>query len=133
MPNDLKKFREAGVDAFTGGFQVRTARSYTRKPQIWANSSLEIQKVLLTAFPKQATSPTQRIRAGRWARAIHLYFRLGYTYSQVAVELSMKPRLVSRMLYRIKRVQQGKRSDSEKGRGGKRGRPKIKGQTTGAL
>lgn len=127
MPNDIKTFRAAGIDAFTGGFQVGAARTYKRKPQIWANSQKEIRKVLLTAFPKQATNPKERDRAGRWLRVIHLYYRLGYTYKQVAEEIGVKPRLVARMLYRINRVQKGLRSDSKKARGGTEGRPKTKG------
>lgn len=116
MPNDLKTFREAGVDAFTGGFQVGAARTYKRMPQIWANSDLEIRKVLLTAFPRQATNPKQRERAGRWMRIIYMYYRLGYTSAQVAEELKMSNANVRRMASNINRVRNGMKASNNKPR-----------------
>lgn len=124
MPNDLKKFREAGVDAFTGGFQVRAPRSYARKPQIWANSTLEIQKVLLTAFPTQATNPKQRTRAGRWLRVIHLYHRLGYTRAQVAADMTISSEQVKAIVRAITRTRKGLTWKGKKRGLRKVGRPK---------
>lgn len=125
MPNDLKSFREAGVDAFTGGFQVRTARSYTRPPQIWANSDAEIKKLLLRAFPNQKNA-TQRERAGRWARIIYMYHRLGYTSVQVAAELKMTKANVRRMVANINRVRNGKKASTNEDRSKRpSGRPKT--------
>lgn len=116
MPNDLKKFREAGVDAFTGGFQVGAARTYKRQPQMWSNSQNEIKRILLTAFPRQATNPKQRERAGRWVRIIYLYYRLGYTSAQVAEELNMSKDNVRRMASNINRVRKGFKANNNKSR-----------------
>lgn len=125
MPNDLKTFREAGVDAFTGGFQVGAARTYKRMPQIWANSDLEIRKVLLTAFPRQATNPKQRAKAGRWLRVIHYYFRLGYTRVQIAEEMGNTVSAIHTLIRSINRVRKGKMAKNGKPRGLKPpGRPK---------
>jgi len=107
MPNDLKKFREAGVDAFTGGFQVGSARTYKRKPQIWTNNDPEIREVLLTAFPKQATNAKQRAKAGRWLRVIHLYHRMGYTKTQIAADMGLTPEAVKSLLRAISRTRKG--------------------------
>ena|ERR1700722_4826824 len=124
MPNDLKKFREAGVDAFTGGFQVGAPRTYKRKPQTWANSNLEIKRILLTAFPQQATKPRQRERAGRWLRVIHLCLRLSYTYRQAAEDMGTTMNAVRMILRTVNRVRKGLTQHGTPRSLNKAGRPK---------
>jgi hypothetical protein len=119
MPNDLKKFREAGVDAFTGGFQVGAARTTTdnrKTSHLWVNSKPEIKRILLTAFPNQATSVTQRKRAGRWLRVIHLYYRMGYTKVQIAEEMSTTLDTIKSILRNMNRARLGLKTNNGKPR-----------------
>ena len=53
----------------------------------WATDNAQVRAVLLRAFPKMETNPTQRARAGRWAFIIKYYFQLGEEASKIAVEL----------------------------------------------
>ena len=71
-----------------------------------------MQKILLRSFPKLAVNQKQRNRAARWARVIHLYYRLQWTYRQVAAEIKMKPDAVHDMIKGIRRVAKGVRVDN---------------------
>lgn len=53
----------------------------------WLMNDPAVRAVLLRAFPKMNTNPTQRNRAGRWALLINLYFRQGVTTLGVAMIL----------------------------------------------
>ena len=53
----------------------------------WVMNDAAVRAVLLRAFPKWNTNPTQHERAGRWARIIDLYFRAGHTALHVAMIL----------------------------------------------
>jgi len=90
-------------------------------------SNVKIREVLLRAFPKLAINQRQRDRAARWARIIHLYFRLQWTHRQVADELGQDADSVHNMINGIRRVAKGGRADNKGSRGvRKRGRPKKK-------
>jgi hypothetical protein len=53
----------------------------------WAMNNAALRALLLRAFPRMETSPTQRARAGRWARIISLYFSQGCTALDVAMTI----------------------------------------------
>lgn len=94
-----------GASAFmNGGHQIIKIRRHERDVPEWAKSNEEIQKLLLRSFPKMTTHPLQRLRAGRWARIIHLYFRNGSTYSEVAEEMGESVVVIHSTLKRIRRA-----------------------------
>lgn len=122
MNEDLKKLRKKmdSNDPFlAGGHQIVKARTREKEIPAWANNNVETQKLLLKAFPKLRVDNSQRKSAARWASIISMFYRMNWTYSQIAEELDTTPKAVERALYRIKRVAQGKTKNH-------RGRPKHK-------
>lgn len=107
----------------TGGHQIVGPRKRKRDVPEWAQSTEKIKAILLRSFPKLKTDQRQRARAARWARIVHLYFRLGWTFTQVAEEMSMKPGNLHNMTVSIRRAANGLRADGKGPRGGKRGNP----------
>ncbi len=107
-----------------GGHQIVRLRRRTRKVPEWTRNDKQVRIVLLRAFPKLALPGKDRTRAARWMRVIHLYFRLQYTYSQVAEELTVTPGSVMSMTRSIQRVAQNRRANGTGQLGKKRGRPK---------
>ena len=100
MGNPSKKFKDYqrlrqefdGSDAIMRGLKtVGNSRSaHTQRVENtpeWLMNDVAVRAVLLRAFPKMNTNPTQRDRAGRWALIIHYYFRLGYTALHAAMFL----------------------------------------------
>lgn len=98
MGNPSKKFKDYqrlrqefdGSDpiirAFkTGGNGRAGHRQRVSNLPEWAMNNAALRALLLRAFPKLETNPTQRARAGRWAFIIQHYFRLGYTALHVAM------------------------------------------------
>jgi len=127
-----KKLRQSldSNDTFMGGghqiVKPRTYKSHVRRQTpSWVFKDSEVQKVLLRSFPKLKTNAKQRDAAARWAAVINLFFRLGYTDTQVAQELGTSPLKIECVVRSIRRASQGLRTD---GRGllgaRKRGRPK---------
>jgi hypothetical protein len=111
---DFQQLREIldGDDPFmVGGHQKSHLRTKERKVPEWTKNNKKTQQVLLRSFPKLRTDLKQRLQAARWARIIHLYFRMQYTYRQVAAELEMPPRAVDSMIRSIKRVAAGRRAN----------------------
>jgi hypothetical protein len=112
----LRKVFE-GSDPFMGnrhrgGHQIVGPRRRKRSVPAWARSNEKIKAILLRSFPKLKTHPGQRVRAARWARIIHLYFRMQWTYTQVAEELVMKPANLHNMTTSIRRAAAGKRANN---------------------
>jgi hypothetical protein len=94
------------------GFQIKNVRTnYDRETPDWIRSNESIQKILLTAFPRLKTDENQRKRAGRWARVIQLYFRLGWTIGEIADEINVKQNVVSMIIRSIVRTARGERAD----------------------
>jgi hypothetical protein len=92
--NDYHKLRQKfdgsdqiirGLKVFGNGLAGHDQR-VANTPE-WVRNDAAVRAVLLRAFPKWNTNPTQHERAGRWARIINLYFILGYPASRVAMEL----------------------------------------------
>ena len=62
-------------------------------------------------------------RAGRWARIIHLFFRMGETCGQVATELELPYKRVDNLIWNIRKAAYGLRADGS-GPRTKKGRPR---------
>jgi hypothetical protein len=92
--NDFDKLRQRfdGSDPLLRGLKTgSTSRSghdqrVANTPE-WLMNDAAVRVVLLRAFPKMDTNPTQRKRAERWALIIHYYFRLACTASHAALWL----------------------------------------------
>jgi hypothetical protein len=110
----LKSFPEEDLSdlrGFLSGFQIKKIRTEERELPDWARTTKGIQKILLTAFPKLAVNENQRKRAGRWAQVIQLYFRMGWTFDEVAKEMNEKSRTVEMLIRSIVRTSRGERPD----------------------
>lgn len=98
-------------DRFNVAHQVTGARTYKRRVPTWAMNDQLIRRLLLKTFPKMATSKVQRASAARWGAVIHLYFRMGYTRSQIAEEIGSTAVKVHGVIRSILRVSKGLRAD----------------------
>jgi hypothetical protein len=112
--NEALRHTVDGDDIFMSGYQIAKIRTRDRKIPEWTLNDKEVQKVLLRAFPKLHTSPKAAARAGRWARVIHLYFRMQMPDSMVANEMGIKINVLWSILIHIRRVAEGKRADNTK-------------------
>jgi hypothetical protein len=92
-------------------YGVVKARTYKRGVPAWAFNDKKVRALILRAFPKMASSPTHKAGAGRWGAVIHLYFRMGYTRSQIAEELGSSTQKVHGVIRSILRVSKGLRAD----------------------
>lgn len=122
-----KQLRDAvdSNDPFVSrGHQIVTARSNNREIPTWALNRSKIQAILLCSFPKLKTDSRQRNAAARWTWVIQLYFRMGYTYTQVAEEIGSSPTKIDSVIRSIKRAAQGRSANGSGLLGRKRGRPK---------
>ncbi len=111
MNTDFEQLRhvfESNDPFMGGGHQIVGLRRRKRVIPSWTQDNRQVKKVLLQSFPKLETNSWQRNRAARWARIIHLYFRLQYTNRQTADELGMKVANLKRMIISIKRSAAGK-------------------------
>ena len=107
------------------GHQILKIRRPRKRVPLWALDNKKIQQVILRAFPKMDSDPVQRQRAGRWARVIHLYYRLKWSRGQIAKEMSLQYHTVNDLIRSIKRVAAGKRANGKGLRGQNPvGRPK---------
>jgi hypothetical protein len=130
MNKDFQQLRRVlgGNDPFMNqGHQIVTLRKRKRPIPEWVMSNQKIREVLLRAFPKLAINQRQRDRAARWARIIHLYFRLQWTSRQVADELGVTHASVTSITRAAVRVAAGKKTRyNEPYSTRPRGRPKKK-------
>lgn len=105
-------------------FEVVRARTYDRTTPLWTKSDKKIQVLVARAFPKIRDSERQREAAARWVAVIHLYFRMGYTRSQIAEELGSTVAKVHGVIRSILRVSNGLRADGSGKLGNPKGRPR---------
>jgi hypothetical protein len=127
MNRDFQQLRKIldGNDGFMTGSRIGNLRRQRKRPvPEWAKDNRKIQTILLRSFPKLQTEARQRKAAARWARFIHLYFRLGYTYRQVAEELDISLKASQSLTRAITRAAASKRTDTSQPFNLKRGRPK---------
>src|SRR6266851_5102223 len=122
---DMQKLRHKmdGDDNFMGAHQIKKIRTREREIPVWTLSNEEVQKVLLLAFPCLNTRKASRKAAGRWARIIHLYYRMQMSNSLVAKEIGVSLSTLYSSLRRIRRVAQGKLGDGKSRSLRPRGRP----------
>lgn len=113
-----------GEDPFHHGHQIIQERRVSKKMPEWTKSDHKIQALLLRSFPQLKESTTHRLRAARWATVIHLYFRIGLTYGQVAEEMDLTPKQVADILLRINRVSRGEKANGTGVLTARRGRPR---------
>lgn len=127
MNKDFKQLRRVldGDDPFmVGGHQKSQLQRRERTVPEWTRSDQKVGKILLRSFPKLHTNTKQRERAAEWARIIHLYFRLQFTYRQTAEEIGKSPGNIRRKIESIKRAGQGLRTNGTGKLRGLKGRPK---------
>lgn len=101
----------SGEDRFHISHQIIQERRIQRKIPDWTKNDKMIRDLLFRSFPRLDSNTTHRFRASRWARVIHLYYRIGLTYGQVAAEMSITPKAVADLLLRINRVSRGQRAN----------------------
>jgi hypothetical protein len=101
----------------SGGQGAVASAKRRAKPPKWARTDKGIQKIIRLAFPHFETNERQRKFAARWARVIYLYFRVGYTYSQIAEEMKLYSKIPNRpyntvemTIKHIQRAAEGKTS-----------------------
>jgi hypothetical protein len=121
----LRKVLEGSDSFIAGGHRIVKMRQRRRIIPEWTRSDEKIRAILRRSFPLLETDPKQRAQAARWASIIHFFFRLQYTYRQVAAELQMTFYAVRQATIYIRRVAAGTWSNGRgKFTGRKRGRPK---------
>lgn len=98
-------------ESFFKGHRIIKIRRGNRKCPDWAANNVKTRKVLLLAFPRLATNTKQRIKAGRWARIIQLYFRSQMTEGQISKEIRMTVFAVRSAIRAIRRTAKNKRPD----------------------
>ena len=98
------------------------ARSYKKAIPEWTFSNSEIQKLIRRSFPNWQNNPRQQTDAERWAMVINLYYRNGYTFSQVAEEMCSTPCKIRGVIRSIQRAAAGLQANSNKPRTNNRGK-----------
>jgi len=111
--NELRQTFDGQDPFMTKGHQIIKVRRGNRKTPDWAKNENELRKLLLHSFPYMATNKKQRVRAGRWARIINLYFRLQMTHGQIASEMMMSYCAVESAIRNIKRAAKGLKASGE--------------------
>src|SRR6202030_2223253 len=116
---DLKQLRNRidGDDGFFPGHSIRYGGGRlhsTRGNKVpgWTKSDVKILALLRRVFPKLDTDKHHRERAGRWARAIYLYFRKRMTHTEIAGEMKVSVNAAHELIKRIQRRAAGIRSDN---------------------
>jgi DNA-binding NarL/FixJ family response regulator len=108
---ELTKLIDGKEQFMRSGHQILVERKHKREIPEWAWSDIKIRELLLQSFPKFRTDKRQAARAGRWARVIQLYFRMGKTHGQIAEEMSIDYNTVKMLIRAIKWSAKGKRTD----------------------
>jgi hypothetical protein len=107
----LRRYMD-GSEGFMEGHQIKKVRTRSRVIPAWTLNDKEVQKVLLRAFPDLRRHPRHIVRAGRWIRVIHLYYRMQLPNSHVAKELNITVNNLKTLLKAIRRVAAGRRADN---------------------
>lgn len=130
--NEELRTKIDGSDTFFEGHRIIKQRrgnagNKTGVPRTcpdWAKDNAKIRALLLRSFPKLLTDEKQRLKAGRWARVIQMYYRSQMTHGQICNELDLTLPTILSMIRNIDRVVKGKRADGRGNLSGKVGRPK---------
>lgn len=91
-------------DVFSEGFQIRKIRGGYKKPLPYvARTPFATREFLLKVFPKLQTCPKQRVRAGRWARIITLFYLNNWSEVEVAQEMGLTSNAVKMILRKLRK------------------------------
>lgn len=96
---------DSGGGYFAHG--VVKPRTYKKRIPLWAVNDSKIKELIQRSFPNWQSNPRMRDDAARWAAVIHLYFRVGYTRSQIAHEIGSTDCKISGIIRSIKRASLG--------------------------
>lgn len=103
----LGKLIDGKEQFMRSGHQILVERKHKRVTPEWVKSDKKIRELLLRSFPRLLINKRQAALAGRWARVIQLYFRMGKTHGQIAEEMGLKYKDVNNLVDRIRRAGQG--------------------------
>ncbi len=99
---DLRK--QAALEAFGDGsfdgIGIKNIRVYDRA-ESWPYSNALCQRVILRKYPRLATDPKQREKAKQTAQILTLYYRLGWSSSQIGYCMKLKTPAVELRIRRI--------------------------------
>ena len=111
----LRRLLDSDDSFLSRGHQIIKIRRHQHKRPEWTKHENQIRGLILLAFPRcednDEAGKRQRVRAGRWARVIQLYYAMGYTYSQVAEEMGTTSNRVRNLIRHIVNVSRGKRAN----------------------
>ena len=91
------------------------------------NSPLDnkkVQNMLRLAFPLLDSNVVQRKQAGKYLRLIYLYYRMGLSSKEVAVEMRLSVLQIQPMLFRLRYISEGKTANGKVRGVRSRGRPR---------
>jgi len=99
-----------------GGHEIKKIRKLQERELTgqkieWAFNNKRVREILLLAFPNLNINEAQRRKAGRWARVIYLYYRMGLPRQIIEKETRMSEGALKTLLRNINRVAQGLRAD----------------------
>ena len=67
---------DANDQFMRSGHQIKKVRQRERQTPEWAMDDAKVRVLVNFSFPKWRESKAQRMRAARWVRIIHLYYRM---------------------------------------------------------
>ena len=82
------------------GIELKCVRNYQRE-EYWAHSIVMCQRIILKKYPRLATNRKHRAKARQTAKIIFLYWRLGWSASEIARSLGLKLAAVEKHIKRI--------------------------------
>ena len=131
----IRKYLDTDDPFVAGGHQIiKTAGATRHQERVkntpeWTQSNDEVRKLLLRAFPRlneeTPVGRAQRIKAARWLRVVHLYYRMGWTTGKVAEEMGLSLNTIKNTYKSICRVYKGLTANNRKRIKSGAGRPKV--------
>lgn len=99
---DLRKRASLKIfgDGSFKGIGIKSVRDYERT-ELWPHSTALCQRVILSKYPHLATDPKHRAKAKQTANIIFLYYRLGWSASEIARNMKFKTPAVELRIRRI--------------------------------
>ena len=94
-------------DLFMGAHQITKVREREREIPEWVMRNAGLQNILLLAFPRMHTHKKERKKAGVWARALYLYYRMRLPRQIVAKEMKIELSDLNNIIQRTGFLSQG--------------------------